>query len=80
MSSQDTPAITLCDGGVTVDASLVAEKLGLPIDAFWRDIKRGIVYSVVERGEDQDAGKLRLTFRCRSRSCTIIIDSIVGRV
>jgi hypothetical protein len=30
---------------------MTAEKLGLSPDAFWRELKRGIVYGVVERSE-----------------------------
>jgi hypothetical protein len=49
-------AITYSEAGFTVDAKLVAEKLGLSPDAFWREMRRGIVYGVVERGEGDDAG------------------------
>lgn len=73
-------AITLGDGEVIVDARLVAEKLGLSIDSFWRQMQRGIVYSVVERGEGEDAGRVRLTFRCRARSWTVVVEGTVERV
>ena len=49
-------AITYSEAGFTVDAKLVAGKLGLSLDAFWREVRRGIVYGVVERGEGDDAG------------------------
>ena len=44
------------------------KSLGLTPDFFWREMKRGIVYGVVERGEGDDAGRVRLTFRYRARS------------
>ena len=43
-------------------------------DAFWREMKRGIVYGVVERGEGEDAGRTRLTFRYRARSWSVTLE------
>lgn len=57
---------------VLVDAEAAADGLGLPIDVFWEEVKRGLVYSVVERGEGADAGLMRLTLRYRSKSWSII--------
>jgi len=70
-------AITYSEACFTVDAKLVAEKLGLSPDAFWREMRRGIVYGVVERGEGDDAGRTRLTFRYRARSWSVTLE---GRV
>jgi Family of unknown function (DUF6522) len=67
LDRQSAAAITLSEDGVVFEAELVSGKLGLSPDAFWREIKRGVVYGVVERGEGDDAGRLRLTFRCRAR-------------
>lgn len=36
-------------------------------------MRRGIVYSLVERGVGNDAGRLRLTFRYRARSWTVVV-------
>ena len=55
-----------------VDAHAAAEGLGLPVDVFWAEIKRGLVYSVVERGEGEDAGRVRLTLRYRSKSWSVV--------
>jgi hypothetical protein len=77
VSSQASQAITFSDDGVVVEAALVAEKLGLSTDVFWREMKRGIVYSVVERGEGEDAGRVRLTFRYRSRSWVVTVDGVL---
>ena len=54
--------MTHSDDGFVVDAALVAGKLGLAPDAFWREMQARIVYGVVERGEGDDAGRVRLTF------------------
>ena len=66
--------ITVSDEGYVVAAELVAEQIGLSPDVFWREMKRGIVYGVVERGEGEDAGRTRLTFRYRARSWSITLD------
>jgi hypothetical protein len=65
------------EDGFVVDAMLVARKLGLSADAFWREMKRGIVYGVVERGEGADVGRIRLTFRYRARSWSVTLDDTV---
>jgi hypothetical protein len=39
-------------------------------------MKRGIVYSVVERGEGEDAGCVRLAFRYRSRSWSTTLEEM----
>jgi hypothetical protein len=66
-------AVMHSEDGFIVEAALVAGKLGLSPDAFWREIKRGIVYGVVERGEGDDAGRTRLTFRYRARSWSVTL-------
>jgi hypothetical protein len=68
--------ITRSEGDFVVDAELVAAKLGLSPDAFWQEMKRGIVYSVVERGEGDDAGRMRLTIRYRARSWSITLEEM----
>lgn len=60
------------EGDVLVDAEAAADGLGLPVDVFWKEVKRGLVYSVVERGEGADAGCMRLTLRYRSKSWSVI--------
>ena len=74
MDRQSSNAITLSEDGVVVEAELVSGKLGLTPDAFWREMKRGVVYGVVERGEGSDAGLVRLTFRYRARSWSVTLE------
>jgi predicted ArsR family transcriptional regulator len=71
-------AITYSEDGFVVEAELVAEKLGLSPHTFWQEMNRGSVYGVVERGEGDDAGRTRLTFRYRARSWSITTE--VGSV
>ncbi len=74
MSLPSAPAISASGDGFVVEAELIAEKLGLSPEAFWREVKRGIVYSVVERGEGDDHGRTRLSFRYRARCWSIILE------
>ena len=75
MNQGCSDAIARSEDGFIVKAELVAEKLGLSPDAFWREMKRGIVYSVVERGEGEDDGRTRLTFRYRARSWSVTLEN-----
>jgi uncharacterized protein DUF6522 len=58
---------------VTVEANYLAKRLGLPVDRLLTEMRRGIIYSVVEHGIGEDAGRLRLTFRYRARAWTVVI-------
>jgi hypothetical protein len=75
MDQSHSNAIRHFEDGFVVDAMLVAGKLGLSPDAFWREMKRGIVYGVAERGEGDDAGRMRLTFRYRARSWSMTLEN-----
>jgi Family of unknown function (DUF6522) len=74
MDEGSANAIEIGDNGVVVDAALVAGNLGLSVDAFWRDLRRGLVYGIVERGEGEDAGRLRLTFNYRAQSWSVTVE------
>lgn len=66
--------VTREDNSFIVPAELVAEKFGLTPDDFWREMKRGIVYGVVEHGEGEDAGRTRLTFSYRAQSWSMTLE------
>ena len=55
MDQKSSVVVSNSEDGFTVDAEIVAAKLGVSPEVFWREVKRGIVYGVVERGEDDDA-------------------------
>lgn len=67
-------AIEVSPDGIVLEAGLVAEKLGLSTEEFWRELQRGVVYGVVERGQGADEGRLRVTFRYRLRSWMVVLD------
>jgi Family of unknown function (DUF6522) len=75
---QTYDAIMLSKDNVLVKAEFVAEKLGLTPDFFWREMKRGIVHGVVERGDGDDAGRVRLTFRYRARSWSVTLQEMLN--
>lgn len=67
------PLVEIHGDDVTVEATYLAARLGLPVDRLRTEMRRGIVYGVVERGIGEDAGRLRLTFRYRTRACTVVV-------
>ena len=69
------PAIEVHCGEATIEAGFLAAKLGLSVDRLRAEMRRGIVYSTLERGVGEDAGRLRLTFRYRARSWTVVVEA-----
>lgn len=74
MSSHPTAAITIADGEITIDAELLALKLGLSAAALKTEMRKGGVDNVAETGINEDAGRTRLTFRYRTRAWTVVIE------
>jgi hypothetical protein len=74
LTSRHHREITCSEDGFVVDAELVARKFGLSPDKFWQEVRRGIVYGVVERGEGEDAGRVRLTLRYRDRAWSTTLE------
>ncbi len=75
MSSHQTGAITIVNGEITVDADLLAPKLGLSAAALKAEMRKGVVSSVAETGINEDAGRTRVTFRYRTRAWTVVVES-----
>jgi len=74
MSSVPGSAISIEDGEITIDAELLANKLGVSTALLQAGMPKGIVYSLAETGIDEDVGRTRLTFRYRSRTWTVVVD------
>lgn len=55
-----------------IDAQAAADGLGLPVDILWPEVRRGLVFSVVERGQGEDAGRMRLTLRYQSKCWSVV--------
>jgi len=74
MSSVPGSAITIADGEITIDAEMLASKLGLSAASLKVEMREGIVSSVAETGINEDVGRTRLTFRYRSRAWAVVVD------
>ena len=72
MSALSSSAVTIEDGEVTIAAHLLAQKLGLSVEALKAEMRRGYVYSLGEQGISEDAGRTRLPFRYRAGSWTVV--------
>jgi hypothetical protein len=68
------PVIEVHGDEATIAADHLAARLGLSVDRLRAEMRRGIVYGVVERGVGEDAGRLRLTVRYRARSWTAVAE------
>jgi hypothetical protein len=67
------------DGTIVVPAPFVAAGLGVSIEFFLANLRAGLVFQTTEKGAAEDAGRLRLTFRCRGRQFRLVVDS-AGRL
>jgi hypothetical protein len=74
MSSVPGSAISIADGEITIDAGLLASKLGLSAALLKAEMRKGVVFSVAETGINEDVGRTRLTFRYHSRAWTVVVD------
>jgi hypothetical protein len=74
MNSVLGSAVCIAEGEITIDAELLAPRLGLSAASLKAEMRKGIVYSVAETGINEDAGRTRLTFRYRSRAWTVVVD------
>lgn len=67
-------------GDAVLTAAQAAALLGVALEVFLTDLRAGLVYSVVERGEGADAGRLRLTLHRRATQRRILVEAATGRV
>jgi hypothetical protein len=61
-------------GAIQVEASVVAEGLGLALPQFQKEMKAGKITSISERGTDADLGRHRLTFFSEHRRFRLVVD------
>ena len=72
MSELPRNAVQIEGDDVTIDASVLAPQLGLTVDELKNAMAHGEVRTLVERGEDSDAGRMRLTFRHGDRCWSVM--------
>jgi hypothetical protein len=63
------------DGSVQVDASLIAEGLGITLPLLRQQMRAGEITSLAERGTDADNGRHRLTFFSAHRRFRLVVDA-----
>lgn len=68
-------SIEFADGAVQIDASIVAEGLGIALPRLREGMRAGTITSVSERGVDADQGRHRLTFFSEHRRFRVVIDA-----
>jgi hypothetical protein len=72
---QDMKPIEFENGTVQIDASIVAEGLGLTPSLLRQEMRAGRVTSLAERGLDADSGRHRLTFFSEHRRFRVVVDA-----
>ena len=75
MTAISHAAVEVGHAQITIDAEVLAPGLGLTVEALKENMARGLVVSVTETGQDEDAGRTRLTFRYRARVWRVVIDT-----
>jgi len=67
--------IEFADGAVEIDASIVAEGLGIALPRLREGMRTGTITSLSERGIDADQGRHRLTFFSGHRRFRVVVDA-----
>ena len=62
------------NGAVQIDASIVADGLGLALPRLQKQMRAGKITSFAERGIDADSGRHRLTFFSEHRRFRVVVD------
>lgn len=62
------------DGELQIDASVIAEGLGIAVPVLKQQMQAGEITSLSERGLDADLGRHRLTFFSKHRRFRIVVD------
>lgn len=63
------------EGGIQIDATIVAEGLKIEPALMLERIRNGKITTLYERGIDEDEGRHRLTFSSEKRRFLILVDS-----
>ena len=63
------------NGAVQIDASIIADGLGLALPRLQKEMRAGKITSFAERGIDADSGRHRLTFFSEHRRFRVVVDA-----
>ena len=78
-SGNDIARLEFEENAISVDATLIAQGLGIEPSAVQPRMREGKITGFCEQGADQDTGRYRLTFFHGSRRLRLIVDR-EGRV
>ena len=67
--------IEFLEGAVQIDASVIAEGLGITLPLLRQQMQAGEITSLAERGTDADNGRHRLTFFSAHRRLRLVVDA-----
>jgi len=62
------------DGAVQIDATIIADGLGIALPLLQESMRDGKITSLSEQGIDADKGRHRLTFFSKHRRFRIVVD------
>ena len=62
------------DGAVAIDASVIAEGLGIALPMLRKQMRAGKITSLSERGIDDDSGRYRLSFFSERARFRVVVD------
>jgi hypothetical protein len=68
------------DGDLEIDASVIAEGLGIALPVLRQQMQAGKITSLSERGVDADLGRHRLTFFWGHRRFRVVVDDDSGAI
>lgn len=67
-------AVEFENGAVAIDASVIAEGLGIALPLLRNQMRAGKITSLSERGIDHDSGRYRLSFFAEHRRFRVVVD------
>ena len=67
-------SVTFDDDGIQVDATVIAEGMGVQPQEVLERMRSGAITTRCEKGMDEDEGRYRLTFLSQSRRLQLIVD------
>jgi hypothetical protein len=71
--------VTFDDDGIEVDATVIAEGMGIQPQEVLERLRFGAITTRCEKGMDEDEGRYRLTFLSQSRRLQLIVD-VSGKI
>jgi uncharacterized protein DUF6522 len=74
LQTQTMKALEFEDGAVEIDATIVADGLGIAPSVLLEGMRQGKITSLSERGIGEDSGRYRLTFFSEHRRFRLVVN------